>query len=55
MQIDHPQELCAHAPCNCPVENGTSYCSEHCERAASHQPDAAADCPCGHARCVAAG
>lgn len=44
------EQECAHAPCGCPAETGSDYCSPQCEKSAGR---AETDCNCGHADCRA--
>jgi hypothetical protein len=41
---------CAHTACNCPVDDDTEYCGEHCEDAAE-QDIIEISCDCGHDGC----
>jgi hypothetical protein len=47
---------CGHAGCVCTVEPGKTYCSKHCEDAASgaHKGHSGNACECGHDACVRA-
>ena len=40
---------CAHPGCECPVPDGSKYCSDYCE-SIGNQPSFA--CECGHAECA---
>lgn len=41
-------ESCAHAPCDCPVSQDGSFCSDAC-RQAHERGDL--ECPCAHKGC----
>lgn len=55
MQIDHPQNNCQHTGCQCTVEQGAEYCSEHCRRATENAGAVGEEmqdaCACGHPEC----
>jgi hypothetical protein len=42
---------CAHEMCDCPVESGAEYCSDHCKKAAD-QDIIEIKCDCGHSGCA---
>ncbi|MDQ4122090.1 MAG: hypothetical protein M3209_11675 [Acidobacteriota bacterium] len=44
------EKECAHAPCQCPAETGSDFCSPQCEKAAG---SGETDCNCGHPDCRA--
>ncbi len=44
-------DKCKHPGCDCPVPEGSKYCSDYCE-SIGNQPSIA--CECGHGECAAA-
>lgn len=42
------QMTCAHEACKCRVEEGQTYCSDHCRQNAGKE---AGMCRCGHPDC----
>lgn len=48
MAKQNTEKQCAHPGCECPVPQGETWCSPHCEAAPTE-----AICGCGHAACVA--
>jgi len=42
---------CPHEGCTCTVPEGETYCSEYCQRHATHEGHIAHECGCGHGDC----
>ena len=45
-------DKCAHPGCECPVPEGTDFCSPYCESVAINRLSMMA-CECGHTKCAA--
>jgi len=43
-------EKCAYLGCDCPVVEGSKYCSRYCESMFNQPPGT---CQCGHGECAA--
>jgi hypothetical protein len=48
---DMADDTCPHEGCNCKLEEGKQYCSDYCEKHATHEGHVAHDCGCGHPGC----
>jgi hypothetical protein len=44
------QKECANEPCTCQADEGSAYCSNECQAAASRSTQS---CTCGHEDCAA--